>query len=253
MLIHPSIENLKQLRLLSMAKELESQINQPQIASLSFEERLGLMIDRELCDRENRRLQTRLKGSFLKQAASVEDIDYRASREIDKKLIFTLATCQWTKMHRNVLIVGATGTGKTYLACALAHKACLEGCTIYYGRLSRLLPELAAARGDGSYNKTMKRLAKTDVLILDDWGITPLTDGHRRDLLELLDDRHDKRSTIITSQLPVKLWHEAVGDKTLADAILDRLVHNAYRVGLKGDSMRKIRSEKFNKENKQEI
>lgn len=250
MLIHPTIESLKKLRLLGMAKALASQLDQPQIDSMSFEERLGLIVDREICDRDNRRLKTRLHKAALKQTASIEDIDYRASRGIDKKLIFTLANCQWIKKQRNVLIVGATGTGKTYLACALAHKACLEGSSIYYSRLSRLLPELALAHGDGSYNKKMKQLAKTEVLILDDWGLAPLTDEQRRDLLELLDDRHDKCSTIVTSQLPIKLWHEAIGDKTLADAILDRLVHNAYRLELKGESMRKSRNENLNKEDK---
>jgi len=251
MLVHPTIEGLKKLRLLGMVRALENQLNQPQIESMGFEERLGLMVDNEVCDRETRKLQTRLRNASLKQTASVEDIDYRASRGIDKKLIFTLANCQWIKMHRNVLIVGATGTGKTYLACALAHKACLEGSTIYYSRLSRLLPDLGLARGDGSYNKKMKQLAKVVVLILDDWGISPLTDEQRRDLLELLDDRHEKCSTIVTSQLPIKLWHESIGDKTLADAILDRLVHNAYRLELKGDdSMRKLLNKDLNKENK---
>jgi DNA replication protein DnaC len=251
MLIHPTIENLKKLRLLGMAKALENQLDQPQVESMSFEERLGLIIDREICDRENRKLQTRLRNAALKQTASVEDIDYRASRGIDKKLIFTLSNCQWIKMHRNVLIIGATGTGKTYLACALAHKACLEGNSVYYSRLSRLLPDLGLARGDGSYNKKMKQLAKVEVLILDDWGLSPLTDEQRRDLLELLDDRHEKCSTIVTSQLPIKLWHEAIGDKTLADAIMDRLVHNAYRLELKGDdSMRKFRNENLNKRDK---
>lgn len=250
MLIHPTIESLKKLRLLGMAKALENQLNQPHIESIGFEERLGLIVDREVCDRETKKLQTRLRKAALKQEASIEDIDYRASRGIDKKLILTLANCQWTKMYRNVLIVGATGTGKTFLACALAHKACLEGSSVYYCRLPRLLPELALARGDGSYDKKMKQLAKVSVLILDDWGIAPLTDEQRRDLLELLDDRHEKSSTIVTSQLPIKLWHEAIGDKTLADAILDRLVHNAYRLELKGDSMRKYRAEKLNQEDK---
>jgi DNA replication protein DnaC len=248
MLVHPTIEGLKNLRLLGMAKALENQLDQPQIESLGFEERLGLIVDREICDRETRKLQTRLRNAALKQEASIEDIDYKASRGIDKKLIFTLANCQWTKTHRNVLIVGATGTGKTFLACALAHKACLEGSTVYYCRLPRLLPELALARGDGSYNKKMKQLAKTGILLLDDWGLAPLTDEQRRDLLEILDDRHEKSSTIVTSQLPIKLWHEAIGDKTLADAILDRLVHNAYRLELKGDSMRKSRAKNLNQE-----
>lgn len=250
MLAHPTIESLKNLRLSGMAKALENQFNQPQIESMSFEERLGLIVDCEVCDRETRRLQTRLRNAALKQEASVENIDYKASRGIDKKLILTLANCQWTKLHRNVLIVGATGTGKTYLACALAHKVCLEGSTVYYARLPRLLPELALARGDGSYCKKMKQLAKVSLLLLDDWGLAPLTDEQRRDLLEILDDRHEKSSTIVTSQLPIKLWHEAIGDKTLADAILDRLVHNAYRLELKGDSMRKARAKNLNQGDK---
>ena len=250
MLVHPTIEGLKKLRLLSMAKALETQLDQPQIMGLSFEERLGLIVDCEIGDRETRRLQTRLHHAALKQEASIEDIDYRAARCIDKKLILTLANCQWTKMHRNVLIIGATGTGKTFLACALAHKACLEGNIVYYQRLSRLLPELALARGDGRYSKMMKQFAKAEVLILDDLRLAPFTDEQRRDLLELLDDRHEKSSTIVTSQLPIKLWHEAIGDKTLADAILDRLVHNAYRLELEGDSMRKFRAKNLNQEDK---
>jgi DNA replication protein DnaC len=251
MLLHPTIDSLKKLRLTGMAKELENQLNQPQAAeSMSFEDRLGLMVDREACDRESRRLQTRLRSAALKQTASVEDIKYHAARGIDRQLVLTLSNCQWIKAHRNILIIGATGTGKTYLSCALSHKACLEGNAVYYCRLPRLLPDLALARGDGSYNKKMKQLAKTDVLILDDWGLAPLTDEQRRDLLELLDDRHEKNSTIVTSQLPVKLWHESIGDKTLADAILDRLVHNAYKLELKGDSMRKFRSEDLNNEDK---
>lgn len=249
-MLHPTIENLKTLRLLGMVKALENQLNQPEIDSMSFEERLGLMLDQEIMDRESRRLQTRLRQASLKQEASMENIDYRASRGVDKKLLLTLANDEWVKAHRNVLIVGATGTGKTYLACALAHKACLENHSVYYSRLPRLLPELALARGDGSYNKKMKQLAKTEVLILDDFGLAPFTDEQRRDWLEVLDDRHEKCSTIITSQLPVKLWHEAIGDKTLADAILDRLIHNAYRLELKGDSMRKSRSLDLNKEDK---
>jgi DNA replication protein DnaC len=250
MLLHPAVESLKALRLFGMVKALENQLNQPQIENMSFEERLSLMVDKEISDRENRKLQTRLRNAFLKQEASVENIDYRASRGIDKKLLLTLANCQWIKMQRNILIVGATGTGKTYLACALAHKACLEGSSVYYSRLPRLLPELALARGDGSYNKKMKQLLKAEVLILDDWGLAPLTDEQRRDLLEVIDDRHEKCSTIVTSQLPIKLWHDAIGDKTLADAILDRLMHNAYRLELKGDSMRKSRADNLNKEDK---
>lgn len=250
MLVHPTIEGLKKLRLFGMVKALENQLSQPQTDDLGFEERLGLIVDREICDRETRKLQMRLRNAVLKQEASMENIDYLASRGIDKKLMLTLSNCQWTKMCRNVLIIGATGTGKTFLACALAHKACLEGSIVYYSRLPRLLPELALARGDGSYSKKMKQLAKVSVLILDDWGLAPLTDEQRRDLLELLDDRHEKSSTIVTSQLPIKLWHEAIGDKTLADAILDRLVHNAYRLELRGESMRKTRAKDLSQEDK---
>jgi len=250
MLVHPTIEGLKKLRLFGMVKALENQLGQSQTDDLGFEERLGLIVDREICDRETRKLQMRLRNAVLKQEASMENIDYLASRGIDKKLMLTLSNCQWTKMYRNVLIIGATGTGKTFLACALAHKACLEGNIAYYSRLPRLLPELALARGDGSYSKKMKQLAKVSVLILDDWGLAPMTDEQRRDLLELLDDRHEKSSTIVTSQLPIKLWHEAIGDKTLADAILDRLVHNAYRLELKGESMRKTRAKDLSKEDK---
>ena len=250
MLTHATTENLKKLRLFSMVKALEDQFNQPQIESLGFEDRLGLIVDREISDRETRRLQTRLRKASLKQEASIENIDYKASRGLNKKLILTLAGCQWIKAYRNILIVGATGTGKSYLACALAHKACLEGNTVCYKRLPRLLPELSVARGDGSYDKIMKQFAKINVLILDDLGLAPLTDEQRRDFLELLDDRHEKGSTIVTSQLSIKLWHEAIGDKTLADAILDRLVHNAYRLELKGDSMRKHRAKNLHEENK---
>lgn len=249
-MLHPTIENLKALRLFGMAKALENQLTQPQIESLSFEERLGLIIDRESSDRDNRRLQTRLRSAALKQSASMENVDYRASRGLDKKLLLSLSDCQWIKTHRNILIIGATGTGKTYLSCALAHKACLEGKTAYYSRLPRLLPDLAMGRGDGSYNKKMRLLAKADVLILDDWGLAPLTDEQRRDLLEIIDDRHDTASTIVTSQLPIKIWHDAIGDKTLADAILDRLIHKSYRLELKGDSMRKTSVNNLNKEEK---
>ncbi len=172
----------------------------------------------------------------------MEDIDYRAPRGLDKALMATLASCRWVDEHLNVLITGPTGVGKSYLACALAHKACREGHSALYQRLPRLLQDLSLARGDGRYGALLTSLAKVDVLVLDDWGLAKLTEEHRRDLLELLDDRHGLRSTLVTSQLPVEHWHERLGDPTLADAILDRLVHNAYKLTLKGDSMRKKRS-----------
>lgn len=240
MLHHPIDQQLQSLRLSGMAKALSEQREQPAIAELSFEERLGFLLDREITLRDTRRLQTRLRQAKLKHPACMEDIDYQ-SRYLDKALMAKLTQCQWVSLHQNIFVIGSTGTGKTYLACALAHKACLEGYSSRYYRLSRLMPELTLARGDGRYSAMINDLAKIDVLLLDDFGLAPLTDEHRRDLLEILDDRHNKRSTIVTSQLPVKLWHEAIGDKTLADAILDRLVHNAYRIELKGEeSMRKL-------------
>src|SRR5689334_2043523 len=208
MLIHPVLEKLQQLRLYCMAKAMKEQLEDPAIEKLSFEERLGLLIDVETTDRDNRRLQARLRKAKLKHAASLEDVDYQMPRGLDKSLMMTLSQCQWIKSHHNVLIVGPCGTGKTYLGCALAHKACLAGFTSSYNRLPRLLADLQIGKGDGRYTKAIAELSKVDVLILDDFGLTPFTDDNRRDLLELLDDRHEKRSTIVTSQLPVKLWHE---------------------------------------------
>lgn len=241
MLLNPTIHKLQQLRLHAMVKAFKEQQDQPTITQLSFEERLGLLVDVEVTARENRRLQTRLRNGRLQQPACLEDIDYHSPRNLDKSLLSSLAQCHWVTSHHNILIVGPCGTGKTFLACALAHKACLQGYTVNYCRISRLLSELQVSKGDGQYSKRMSEIAKIDVLILDDFGLSQLTDDHRRDLLEVLDDRHDKRSTIVTSQIPVKLWHETINNETLADAILDRLVHNAHRIELKGESMRKTR------------
>lgn len=241
-LIHPVIQKLQELRLFTMAKIVKEQQEQPEIENLRFEERLGLLLDIEVTARDTKRLEARLRKAKLKHAACMEDIDYQTSRGLDKALLTSLSQCQWIKSHHNILIVGPTGTGKTFLACALAHKACLSGYTSHYERLPRLLADLQLGKGDGRYKKCMDYFAKVDVLILDDFGLTPFTDDHRRDLLELLDDRHEKRATIVTSQLPVKLWHETIGNGTLADAILDRLVHGAYRLEMKGESMRKAKS-----------
>ena len=239
MLNHPTLDKLEVLRFTGMVKALTEQMAVPDIEELSFEERLGLLVDREMTEREDRRLKTRLRQAKLRQTACVEDIDYRQPRGLDKSLMLDLTGCQWVKRHLNIMITGPTGVGKTWLACALAQKACREGYRALYLRLPKLMQELPIAKGDGTYIKLLARLAKIDVLILDDWGLSKLMAEQRRDLLEILEDRYDSRSTIVTSQLPLDKWHDIIGDPTLADAILDRLVHNAYKINLRGESMRK--------------
>ena len=239
MLRHPTLDKLHALRLTAMGKALEEQFLMPELEALSFEERLGLLVDREFTERDNRRLQTRLRKAKLRQQAAIEDIDYRYPRGLDKALMSSLATCQWVKDHHNVLLTGPTGVGKTWLACALAHKACRQGYSAHYLRLPRLWQELPIAKGDGRYPKLLASLAKIELLVLDDFGLSPLTEEQRRDLLEVLEDRHGTRATLLTSQLPLEHWHEVIGNPTFADAILDRLIHNAYKIALKGDSMRK--------------
>ena len=242
MLNHPTCDKLQELKLYGMHKALQEQMQTPDCAALTFEERIGLLIDREAQDRANRRLAVRLKKAKLRQSSCVEDIDYSQSRGLDKALMLALAGCQWICSHDNCIICGPTGAGKSYLACALAHKACREGYSVLYLRTPRLFQELAIARGDGRYAKLLATFAKADLLVLDDWGTAPLTDQQRTDLFEVIEDRYDRRSTLIAAQLPIKNWHEIIGDPTLADAILDRLIHNAHKLNLKGESMRKRRS-----------
>lgn len=246
MLNHPTLEKLDTLKLNGMAKALKEQMEMPDIGELSFEERLGLMVDREINERDNRKLALRLRKAKFRERACMEDIDYKAKRGLDKSLMLNMASCQWVKDHANCLVVGPTGIGKTYIACALGHKVCMEGYTALYFRLPKLLDDLEIARKDGRYNKLMKAIAKTDVVIFDDIGLDPMTAGNRRDLLELMEDRYGLRSTIVTSQLPVNKWHESINDPTLADAILDRLVHNAHKIVMKGESMRKTKSKLTN-------
>ena len=242
MLMHPTLDKIERLRLFGMAKALREQQQNQKANALSFEERLGLLIDREMTERENRRLATRLRAAKLRLSASIEDIDFRQPRGLDKSLILSLASNQWITEHHNLLIIGPTGVGKSYLACALSHKACRDGHVVLYQRLPRLLEELALSHHDGRYRKLMKSLLKADLLVLDDFGLAPLSTEQQRDLLEIMENRYDRRSTLVTSQLPVKHWHDILAEPTLADAILDRLVHNAYKIELKGESMRKSKS-----------
>jgi len=242
MLTHPTLEGLQALKLIGMACALAEQLELPAAEALPFLERLGLLVDREQAERAQRRLTTRLRAARLREQACLEDLDLRAPRGLDRALVLSLAGGDWVRRHRNVLISGPTGTGKTYLACALAQSACRADYSARYARLPRLLADLALARADGRYGKLMVGLARTDLLVLDDLGLQLLTDAERRDLLEILEDRHGRRATLVTSQLPVASWHASLGDPTLADAILDRLVHNAYKIELHGESMRKRRA-----------
>jgi len=242
MLIHPTIDKLNSMRLTGMAKAFRAQLESPEIHNLPFEDRLALIVDMEFMERENRQLATRLKGARLRQNAVLEDLDTKASRGIDRPLLASLATCHWVKKRHNLLITGATGVGKTWLSCAMSHNACRQGITAVYHRLPALMQDLDLARHDGRYKKIMRSLAKAELLILDDLGIAPMSAEQLRDLLEIIDERYQKGSILITSQLPVASWHEALNDPTMADAILDRVLHNAYKIELKGESMRKLRT-----------
>ena len=261
MLTHPTTDRLRELGLAGMARALEEQRRHADAADLGFEDRLAMLVEREALERDSKRLATRLRFAGLRQQATPEDVDHRAARGLDRALFQKLTGGEWIERHQDLLVTGPTGTGKTWLSCALGHRACRDNRSVLYQRVPRLLEALGLARGDGRYGRMLKTLARVQLLILDDWaepakgsvgtadgmpaeGITPLTAEQRRDLMEIVDDRHDRASTIVTSQVPVELWHEHIGNPTIADAVLDRLVHGANRIELKGESMRKLKAAK---------
>lgn len=241
MLTNPTMNKLVALSLTGMAAALKDQLERADYGSLAFEDRLGLLVDREATERENRRLERNLKAAKLRMTASIEDLDLHRPRGLDRSVMLALADAQWVRAHQNVLVVGATGTGKTFIACALAHAALRRGHTALYLRAPRMLTDLAIARADGRLPKVLAAWARVDVLVVDDLALQPLAAPQAADLLEVIEDRAQRRSTIVTSQLPVAQWHDSLGDATVADAILDRLVHNAHRLELRGDSLRRPR------------
>jgi DNA replication protein DnaC len=242
MLTHPTLDLLHNLGLHGMAKGFKSLEQAAETRGLEHAEWLGLLLEHELTLRRQKRFEARARTARLRHNASVEDIDYRAARGLDRTLFLKLAACDFIRERRNLLMTGPCGVGKSWLACALGHKACREDLSVLYHRMPRLFAALALARGDGRYAKLLRALARVDLLILDDWGPEQLNAEQRRDLLEIVEDRYDSRSILITSQLPVDRWYEIIGDPTLADAILDRIIHNAYRIELTGDSMRKLKA-----------
>jgi DNA replication protein DnaC len=243
-----TFQKLYSLKLHGMAQALEEQLRRTDVSSLSFEERLAMLVDAQWLWQENRSLAARLRNARLKQSASMEDINYRHARRLDRGQIRSLASCEWVRNHHNVVITGPAGTGKTYLCCALLQKACREGFKVLYTGAEKFFRNLAVAYADGSFDKLLSKLVRIDVLAIDDWGIATLGDQQRRHLLEVLEDRNESRSTLLTSQFPVDSWHELVGSPTLADAILERILTQSHKIELQGESMRRLSGGKDSKE-----
>ena len=241
MLTHPTLDQLRALGLSGMAKAFQDLKDQPDAKALGHADWLALLVEQEVTARRQKRFESRARAASLRHPASVEDIDFRAARGLDRGLVLKLASCDFIRAHHGLLITGPCGVGKSWIACALGHKACREDFSVAYHRLPRLLAALALARIEGRHAKMLKALARVDLLILDDWGPETFDEVQRRDILEIVEDRYQRRSTIVTSQVPVDAWHDLVGNPTIADAVLDRLVHDAYRIELTGESLRKRR------------
>jgi DNA replication protein DnaC len=241
MLKQETLDKMHSMKMHATAEAFEHQLGSSQWGELSFEDRVGLLVDAEWSSREQRKLTRRLRVARLRYPASLEDVDFKTPRGLDRQVMLALGNCSWIREQQNVILVGSTGVGKSYLACALAERACRSGYGAVYVRAPRLLQDLAVARGDGSYGRLLAKLAKTELLAIDDWLLHPLKDPERRDVLEVIEDRYGRASTLLATQLPIKAWHEAIGEPTLADAICDRLIHGAHRIELKGSSMREPR------------
>ena len=244
MLNEQTVEKLHGMKLFGMAEGFRTQLASAEAADLSFEERFALLVDQQWTWRENRALARRLRGAKLKERGVIEDINYQHPRQLDRKQMRSLITSDWVRQHHNLIFIGPTGIGKSWLACALAHKACRDGFTVLHKRTAELFRDLVVAHADGSFGRLLLKLSRIDVLLLDDFAMAPLKDTERRDFLEICDDRYQRRSLILTSQVPVQHWHEQIGDPTIADSILDRIVHDAYRIELNGESLRKKKGRK---------